>query len=62
MKAKADTDSTAWAWLRKRPASDRYRGDLISAAAEFPKWRFAKGKVLAGLIRRRAAERALFGT
>ncbi|MEG9884164.1 MAG: lysozyme [Hyphomicrobiales bacterium] len=36
------------------------RGDTQGAAAEFPKWRFAKGKVLSGLIRRRAAERALF--
>ena len=36
------------------------RGDTQGAAAEFPKWRCAKGKVLAGLVRRRAAERALF--
>ncbi|MEG9884436.1 MAG: lysozyme [Hyphomicrobiales bacterium] len=36
------------------------RGDTQGAAAEFPKWRFAKGQVLAGLVRRRAAERALF--
>ncbi|MEG9884582.1 MAG: lysozyme, partial [Hyphomicrobiales bacterium] len=27
------------------------RGDYESAVAEFPKWRFAKGKVLAGLER-----------
>ena len=36
------------------------RGDTQGAADEFPKWRFAAGKVLAGLVRRRAAERALF--
>ena len=36
------------------------RGDYQGAAEEFPKWRLAKGKVLAGLVRRRAAEQALF--
>lgn len=36
------------------------RGDYECAANEFPKWRFAKGKVLTGLVRRRAAERSLF--
>ena len=36
------------------------RGDRAGAAAEFPRWRFAGGRVLAGLVRRRAAERALF--
>ena len=36
------------------------RGDVQGAAEEFPKWRFAKSKVLAGLVKRRAAERALF--
>jgi lysozyme len=35
-------------------------GDYQGAADEFPKWRKAKGKVLTGLIRRRAAERSLF--
>jgi len=35
-------------------------GDLFGAANEFPKWNKAGGGVLAGLIRRRAAERALF--
>ena len=35
-------------------------GDVEGAAGEFPKWRFAGGRVLAGLVRRRAAERALF--
>ena len=29
-------------------------------ADEFPKWRRAAGKILQGLVRRRAAERALF--
>lgn len=30
------------------------------AAAEFPKWIYAKGQVMPGLVRRRAAERELF--
>ena len=36
------------------------RKDRSGAAAEFPRWRFAGGRMLPGLIRRRAAERALF--
>lgn len=36
------------------------QGDRAGAADEFPKWRKAGGKVLAGLIARRADERALF--
>lgn len=36
------------------------RGDYAGAAAEFPRWRFSGGRVLPGLVRRRAAERALF--
>lgn len=35
-------------------------GDYQGAADEFPKWNKAGGKVLAGLTRRREAERALF--
>lgn len=35
-------------------------GDYAGAAAEFPRWNKAGGKVLAGLTRRRAAEQALF--
>ena len=35
-------------------------GDYAGAAAEFDKWDHAGGNVLAGLARRRAAERALF--
>lgn len=38
------------------------RGDVEGAADEFPKWRKAGGRVLAGLVRRRVAERALFLT
>lgn len=34
--------------------------DYTGAAAEFPKWNKAGGKVLAGLTKRRNAERALF--
>lgn len=36
------------------------KSDYKGAAAEFPKWNKAGGKVLAGLTRRRGAERALF--
>ena len=36
------------------------RGDYAGAADEFPKWRRAGGKILRGLVRRRAAERRLF--
>lgn len=35
-------------------------GDCTGAAAEFPRWNKARGKVLKGLISRRAHERAKF--
>lgn len=35
-------------------------GDFAGAAAEFPKWVRAGGKELPGLVKRRAAEQALF--
>lgn len=35
-------------------------GDYAGAADEFPKWNKSRGQVLAGLVRRRAAERELF--
>lgn len=35
-------------------------GDKAGAANEFPRWNKAAGKVLPGLVTRRAAERALF--
>jgi len=35
-------------------------GDFAGAAAEFPKWCHAGGKVVAGLVRRRQAEQQLF--
>jgi len=38
------------------------RGDFEGAAAEFPKWRRSAGKILKGLVRRRASERMLFET
>ncbi|QHH95401.1 lysozyme [Acinetobacter gyllenbergii] len=41
--------------LKKLNASD-----FMSAADQFPKWNRGGGKVLRGLVRRRAAERALF--
>ena len=51
-KAEGLGDSTL---LRKHKA-----GDYAGAAAEFPKWNKNDGKVMAGLSRRRAAERALY--
>ena len=36
------------------------QGDYKGAANQFPRWNKAKGKVLAGLTRRRAAEKQLF--
>lgn len=35
-------------------------GDYEGAARQFPAWRMADGKVSPGLVRRRAAERAMF--
>ncbi|MEV5030969.1 lysozyme [Sphingobium sp. LMC3-1-1.1] len=35
-------------------------GDYASAAGQFPKWNKAGGVILAGLVRRRAAEALLF--
>lgn len=35
-------------------------GDYDAAAAEFARWKFAGGRVLAGLLRRREAEAALY--
>lgn len=35
-------------------------GDMTGAANEFPKWIYAGGKPLRGLVKRRADERALF--
>lgn len=36
------------------------KGDFVGAAAEFPKWNHANGKVMPGLTRRRAAEAELY--
>lgn len=36
------------------------QGDYEGAAAEFPKWVYAKGKKLKGLVTRRSEERRLF--
>lgn len=35
-------------------------GDLAAAAEEFPRWVRASGRVVQGLVKRRAAERAMF--
>ena len=42
--------------LRMKLNSEEFQG----AADEFPKWHRAGGRILAGLVRRRAAERKLF--
>ncbi|HEX7856042.1 MAG TPA: lysozyme [Sphingobium sp.] len=49
------TNFTSSTLLRKHRA-----GDHIGARAEFARWNKARGKVLAGLTRRRAAEAALY--
>jgi lysozyme len=38
------------------------KGNFAKAASEFDKWVFGGGKKLAGLVRRRSVERALFET
>lgn len=38
------------------------RGDLSGASREFPKWKYAGGRVFRGLVRRRAEEQKLFNT
>ncbi|MGQ1888284.1 lysozyme [Serratia marcescens] len=35
-------------------------GDIQGAVNEFPKWRSSAGKVMPGLVKRRAAEREMF--
>lgn len=35
-------------------------GEYEKAAAEFPRWKYDNGKVISGLVKRRAAERALY--
>lgn len=37
-------------------------GDYAGAAREFPKWKYADGRVLPGLVTRRAKEQALFNS
>ena len=51
-----NTGSNSVSTLRKKVL----RGDYEGAANEFPRWVFAGGRRLAGLVRRREAERALF--
>lgn len=35
-------------------------GDVLGAADQFPRWKFGKGKVMPGLVKRRAGERGVF--
>lgn len=47
--------------LQSSTLRSRYNaGDIEGAAAEFPRWNKAGGRVLPGLTRRRLAEQALF--
>ena len=51
-----NTGSVSVSTLRKK----LLRGDYEGAANKFPRWVFAVGRRLAGLVRRREAERSLF--
>ena len=51
-----NTGSLSVSTLRKK----LLRGDYEGAAGEFQRWVFAAGRRLAGLVRRREAERILF--
>ena len=51
-----NTGSLSVSTLRKK----LLRGDYEGAADEFPRWVFVAGRRLAGLVRRREAERILF--
>ena len=51
-----NTGSVSVSTIRKK----LLRGDYEGAANEFPRWVFAGGRRLAGLVRRREAERILF--
>lgn len=48
------------AFARSTLAAKLNEGDYQGAEAEFQKWNKAGGRILAGLIRRREAERAMF--
>lgn len=50
----------AGAFLGSTLRKDLLKGDYAAAAGEFAKWDHAGGKVLAGLLRRRLAEEAMF--
>lgn len=51
-----NTGAIASATLTRRHKA----GDFEGAAREFARWRFAGGRVMQGLVRRRAAEEALY--
>lgn len=48
------------AYCRSLLAQKLNAGDCHGAAAEFPRWNKAGGRVLRGLVKRRAGERAMF--
>lgn len=62
--AKGDPGKDGFVVLKNGQPSTLLRkinaGDFAGAAAEFPKWTKAAGRELAGLVTRRAKERALF--
>ena len=53
-----NTGAIGWATLTKKHREGDYRG----AKAEFGKWTRADGKILPGLVKRRAAEAELYAT
>ena len=48
------------AWIHSTILRKLNKGDYKGAADEFPRWNKAGGKVIKGLVRRRAAERKVF--
>lgn len=55
-----DDDTTAEGLGDSTLLKRHLKGDYLGAASEFAKWNKAKGQVLNGLTRRRAAEAALY--
>lgn len=49
-------------WIHSTVRTDLNEGKVVDAALAFEMWRFAGGKELAGLLRRRIAEEQMFNT
>lgn len=48
------------AFAQSTLASKFNAGDVQGTADQFPRWKFSDGKVMPGLVKRRAAEREMF--